>query len=189
MKRAAPKPQSELSLQMACAGLLDKHLAPPAIFTSFPAGGGGEMRGRILKAAGLKAGFPDLMIMWGGWDQFKIVNPIDPGSGLYLVELKTIRGNLSQAQREMHAAIKATLPGCEIAVCRTIEEFQSQLDTWGVPKRELSKNQQLFAEGAARAAQAYDPICPGCRGAGCLNCDETGLRDCGRGSEEILENG
>jgi hypothetical protein len=112
-----------------------------------------------------------------------------PGYGLYLVELKTIRGNLSQAQREMHAAIKATLPGCEIAVCRTIEEFQSQLDTWGVPKRELSKNQQLFAEGAARAAQAYDPICPGCRGAGCLNCDETGLRDCGRGSEEILENG
>lgn len=157
-RRRHPKSQSETSLQMQCAGLLDKYLAPPALYTAFPAGGGGFERGTRLKSMGLKAGFPDLMIMWGGgkpnWKMptnwYVDVWAHHPGSGLYLVELKTENGVISAAQKKMHAAIKLTLPGAEIAICRSLEEFQAKLDEWNLPKLQQSEKQKVFSDAVTK---------------------------------------
>jgi hypothetical protein len=142
MPASAAPIQSELSLQFQVAGLLEKNLAPPAIYTAFPAGGGGDMRGKILRSAGLKSGFPDIWIMWGGpAPERPFMDARQAGFGLYMMELKTLKGRLSDAQREIHAAIHLTLPGAKIAVIRTLDECREQLQRWGLPRRGVTKDQ------------------------------------------------
>lgn len=91
-------------------------LRPPTWFTTFPAGGGGRLRGAFLKASGLRPGVPDLLVL-------------DAGHLLGL-ELKAGKGRLSPAQSSCHAALKAA--GAEIAVCRSLDEVVAALDRCGV---------------------------------------------------------
>lgn len=152
-----PAIQSETSLQMQVAGLLDKWLAPPALYTAFPAGGGGEMRGKILRSMGLKSGWPDIQIIWGGFPMGVIV----PGSGLYLLELKTVRGIVSATQAEMHKAIKLTLPGAQIAIARTLDEAKQQFEAWHLPRHEMSRSErQLHGLEARRGRAPFDDPAP-----------------------------
>jgi hypothetical protein len=138
---------------MQIAGHLDKYLAPPAIYTAFPAGGGGDMRGKILRSAGLKAGFPDIWIMCGSAGKPSVF--YQPGSGLYMLELKTLTGVLSAAQKAIHAAIRETLPGAQIEIARTLEEAQRWFECWRLPRREFGR-----AEGYAHGigTQRLDEI-------------------------------
>src|SRR5690242_14151918 len=72
----------EQKLQDQIVYYLQWALTLPALFTSFPAGGGGLARGRTLKPAGLRAGMPDLMIL--------------SIRRAYFVELKAANGVLSE---------------------------------------------------------------------------------------------
>lgn len=56
-----------------------------AVWTTFPAGGGGKVRGAHLKAMGLRPGVPDILWWWRG--QF---------GG---IELKARRGVMSESQK------------------------------------------------------------------------------------------
>ena len=107
MARSAP----EQKLQRQIVGYLQWALAPPAMFTSFPAGGGGLMRGMILKGTGLRSGMPDIMLLLDGRAWF--------------VELKTGTVPLSDAQKATHEALRAAQ--CPVAVVRSLDEFRALL--------------------------------------------------------------
>lgn len=112
MRRHAP----EQALQRAVGELLNFCLGGVAWWTHFPAGGGGTMRGRILKGLGLKPGVPDILIL-------------DAGRA-YWLELKAKRGWVNPIQRACHNAIGRA--GCPVAVIKDIDQVLPQLKTWGI---------------------------------------------------------
>lgn len=112
---------TEAQLQRAVAGYLSWALTAP--WTAMPAGGGGEMRGKILRGMGLRPGWPDLQL-------------VGPGGVYYGIELKAEKGVLSKAQVECHSTIIAA--GGHVAVCRSLEDVQAALRIWGIPLRAVS---------------------------------------------------
>lgn len=106
----------EQAFQRAVAAFLDVALPHDCYWTAIGHGGGGELRGAILKGMGLKAGCPDVLIVHGGKAHF--------------IELKAPRGSLSPAQKLAHMAI--TEAGATVAVCKTLEQIEAALDGWGI---------------------------------------------------------
>lgn len=157
LRQREPKPKpakgsrSETSLHWHAAGLLDKHLAAPAWFTTFPAGGGGEMRGKILKGLGLKSGVPDILIINptvcrvlhspmdvpdnvipNAWVGNPIVVPF-----LYWIELKKLKtGKLSDAQIVTQQRLVEI--GCRVANCESMEHVKAALAEWQLPYQAIT---------------------------------------------------
>lgn len=120
MKIGSKKPRVlERELHATVAAFLARALGQPTFWTTFPAGGGGVVRGGFLKRAGLKAGVPDIMIIHAGKPFF--------------VELKTATGRLSAAQILTHAEIAAA--GGNIATCRSLLDVAYALKSWGIPMK------------------------------------------------------
>lgn len=133
MKIHQAPPPSELSIHRTVAGYLGNFLASPAWFTTFPAGGGGAMRGRILRGAGLKPGVPDMLIVFRGL--------------CHWIELKNERGTVRPIQRDCHLALSDA--GCRIAVCRSLEDVKAALDDWSIPLRPHKLSTQRFLDATA----------------------------------------
>jgi len=108
---------------------LDTVLLPPAFYTAFPAGGGGRTRGALLKAAGLKAGLPDLLVTRPTrnicFEQYPTV--------ILGIELKAKAGLLSAAQHACHKLLIEC--GWVVCVCRSIEEVHNALEQVGFDLR------------------------------------------------------
>ena len=112
--------QPEQIFQRQVADFLTLALpAPDAWFTTIPAGGGGKVRGAILKGMGYKAGTPDMLVIYRG-------------RAIWL-ELKTPRGTLSERQEQ--CGIDLVQAGCFWTVCRTLEDVERALKRFGVPLR------------------------------------------------------
>lgn len=128
-RRAAP----EATLQAAIVDGLRTILLPPALLIAFPAGGGGRMRGARLKTTGLTAGMPDLLLFYDrrAWG----------------IEVKTPRGTLSPAQRDMHAALEQA--GIPTAVVRSVDDAVRAVLQWGFPTRMTVTERDLFLRSAA----------------------------------------
>jgi VRR-NUC domain len=108
----------ERTLHIQVADYLAAALPSDAVPTCFPAGGGGAIRGALLKRMGLMAGFPDILIIWRG-------HPI-------LIELKdAAKGRLSPAQIIAHHRLRNA--GAAIGVCRSVAEVAEWLEFIGVP--------------------------------------------------------
>jgi hypothetical protein len=107
----------EQSLQRAVATYLTRILVAPTFFTAIGHGGGGRLRGAILKGTGLRAGVPDILI-------------INRGRCLW-IELKAGKGRLSPEQIAVHQWLVAA--GASVTVCRSIDDVRECLDVWGVP--------------------------------------------------------
>lgn len=107
----------EAQIHKAVADYLNSSLALPAFWTTFPAGGGGIVRGKHLKALGLKAGFPDILIIHAG-------KP-------YGIELKAAKQYASPEQRALHAILADA--GCPTMVCRSVVEVEMTLRHWAIP--------------------------------------------------------
>lgn len=133
--------QLEQRLQRQVAEYLSWSLIPPAWFTSFPAGGGGELRGKIAKGMGLKAGVADLLI-------------IDRGRPFW-IELKSPRGTLSEAQRRTADALIAA--GCRWTVARSFDDVRGALWGWGIPLRDQKPMPAVIRSLAADLATAEPP--------------------------------
>jgi hypothetical protein len=118
--RAGKRKAPEQSFQRQVATYLLWVLQPTAWFTSIGHGGGGALRGAILKGLGLKAGVPDILI-------------VHRGRCLFL-ELKAPKGVVSEEQKIVHKLI-ASAGGC-VAVVRTLDEVKQLLEIWGVPTNE-----------------------------------------------------
>lgn len=152
-KKAQPiGAKSESSLHWHVAGLLTKHLAPPAWFTTFPAGGGGEMRGKILKGLGLKAGIPDILIVnpvvftLNAFGASFGAAPYDVTAQLlYLIELKKLgKGVLSDDQIATQGVLSGM--GCRIANCESLDMVKAALMEWRLPYRETTPTEGRFRE-------------------------------------------
>ena len=111
----------EQKLQTAVAQYLRLALPfPDAWFTAIPAGGGGKVRGAILKGMGYRAGAPDMLVI------YKWLPPI-------WLELKSATGRLSKAQEQCRDDLIAA--GCKWALCRSINDVEHALTRFGVPLR------------------------------------------------------
>jgi hypothetical protein len=119
MARRAP----EKLLHKAVAAYLNAVLPTSVWWTTFPAGGGGVIRGATLKAQGLKAGVPDILIIRHGT--------------AYWIELKAPKGISSGAQIETTRALEWA--GCFVAVCRSIDNVRLVLDSWRIPTIESKR--------------------------------------------------
>lgn len=113
----------EADLHKTVAELLDWVLLPPAFWTTFPAGWGklGKATAGTLNAAGLKPGFPDILIIFNG-----------RATGL---ELKAPGGVPSKVQREMHLRLRGA--GMMTYVCHSVEEVMEALELASLPRRSL----------------------------------------------------
>lgn len=114
----------EQALQIAVAQYLGHALKPPTIWTAFPAGGGGRIRGAFLKAMGLKAGWPDILV-------------IDPAATSYHrslvvgIELKAEKGRMSNSQEAVRASFVAA--GAHWYLARSLDEVEGFLRGVGIP--------------------------------------------------------
>ena len=109
--------KSEAQFQMDVVKYLEKNLCSDVVWTAFPAGGGGRNRGAIMKAMGLRPGWPDIILIKDG--------------RFYGLELKTPIGRLSPAQEAFKAA-RAVAGKC--ATCKSLIEVQSALIEFGLCK-------------------------------------------------------
>jgi VRR-NUC domain len=132
---------TEQQLHGACADFLTWALTSPETFwTTFPAGGGGYDRGRILKHLGLKAGVPDLF-------------PIIYRGRAHGIELKTENGRVSEAQLSTHHKLIAA--GVQVVVARSLDDVRAALSGWGIPTQEHKPASPLMA-GLAKALRDID---------------------------------
>lgn len=123
----------EQALQIAVAQYLEHALKPPTIWTAFPAGGGGRIRGAFLKAMGLKAGWPDILVIYSPDDRI--------ATGVLGIELKAKAGRQTPAQQ----AIAQSFKDCHAwyVLCRSVDEVERALRFCKVP---------LHASAGAKAA-------------------------------------
>lgn len=110
----------ELATHRAVAEYLQAVLPPSVFWTTFPAGGGGRARGAQLKAIGLQAGVPDILVIYCG--------------RTYFIELKAPRGRLSEAQETCHPRIWEA--GAPVGIAKSVDDVRSLLAGWGIPTRE-----------------------------------------------------
>lgn len=132
-KRAQP----EAALQRAVAQLLDAILPSDATWFAIPNGGKRpKAEAAIMRSQGVKAGLPDLMILWQG--------------RVHFIELKAPRGHLSPAQRLMIAQLRDA--GAPTAIMRSVEGVLAAIEGWGIPTR--------LTKGAAALEGATAPDAP-----------------------------
>lgn len=122
--------QTEQNFQKAVAQLLDKCLDSPVEWTAIGHGGGGKVRGAILKAMGLKPGWPDIII------SVPFENKMCRHSIMVGLELKAPDGVVSPAQKLMHVRLERS--GWQIYVCRDMEDVVGALRLSGVPHRAIT---------------------------------------------------
>lgn len=120
MKKRRQNP--EQVLHMAVADYLTRALSidDGVWWTTFPAGGGGKVRGAFLKRMGLKTGVWDIMIVYHGMPHW--------------IELKATKGRLSEAQCDtINDLGKAGCMAWE--VCRSLDDVEEFLISWAIPIR------------------------------------------------------
>ena len=120
----------EQDLQKAVAGYLRHALRSPTIWTAIGHGGGGALRGAILKGMGVQPGWPDILIL----------HPEDHYTFVLGIELKA-KGSLSPEQKAMVNSFATA--GAVLVTCRSIEAVEHYLTLNGVP---------LYASVSGRSA-------------------------------------
>lgn len=142
---------SEAALHKAVAEYLGWVIHPPVFWTTFPAGGGGKVRGAQLKAMGLKAGVPDILIfvptgyserMTGHDADGRIEwGPYSPKASTVIgIELKQPGKYLEPHQKEIHAAMKAAGVHCYTA--KSVADVNLILRVNGVTKTTATASAQ-----------------------------------------------
>lgn len=148
MKRAHP----EQDLQCEVAGWLAWALPPPWYFSAIGHGGGGEVRGGILKDMGVKTGIFDLMFLgperFIGWIETK--RPPRPGTR------SPGRGTLSDAQRAFQAMGLGF--GHHTGVAESQEEVRQILLSWGIPLLTEKPSDAAIRRGFVGAAESGESV-------------------------------
>lgn len=113
--------QPEEQLQRAVAAFLDVALPEDAVWFHVPNGGARtKAEAGIFKAMGVKAGVPDVLILWRGQ--------------LYCIELKAPGRSLSPGQRDMRDRLLKS--GAEWGLAKTVGEVAiACAGCWNMPLR------------------------------------------------------
>jgi len=102
----------EQVLQRSVGQFLDLALPSNAIWLHYPSGGFRRpVEAKIFRALGVRAGVPDLLVVYEG--------------GAYGIELKASGRGLTPVQRAMHARLEAC--GVPCAVAQTVDEVAAFL--------------------------------------------------------------
>src|SRR5262245_51498393 len=110
-------PVHERELHATVAQFLRLVLRPPTIWTTFPAGGGGLERGKMLARLGLRPGWPDILVMHPGLVHGDVV--------VLGLELKTEVGRQSMTQRQVQADFERV--GAGYVLCRSLDDVKAAL--------------------------------------------------------------
>jgi hypothetical protein len=129
---SAPRQDREGPIHKAILQLLDLCLPGDAIYHHSPNEldmAGPEAARQIAKARklGTKAGWTDIEIVWQG--------------RFYGIEVKAPGGRLSQAQADIHAAMRRA--GAEVAIVSSVTEMREVLNQWGLHCRRPSRSLEL----------------------------------------------
>lgn len=108
----------EQELQIAVARYLSLALKPPVIWTAIGHGGGGKVRGAILKAMGVQAGWPDILV-------------IAPDRIIVALELKAKAGRQSPAQHDVAVALHHCR--ADYFLCKSVNDVELALACCNVP--------------------------------------------------------
>lgn len=112
--------EEEFTLQKAVCQFLKWAVPADCVWHSIPNGGQRHTRAaQKLVATGLRAGVPDLLVIYRGRPTY--------------IELKTPVGRLSADQRQMHQRLAAA--GADVFVLRSVEGVESSLREIGIPLR------------------------------------------------------
>ena len=109
--------QPEADFQQQVFAYLASALDADSWFSAIPLGGGGAVRGALLKRTGTKSGLPDVLCLYQGRATW--------------LELKSRRGQLSDAQLYCHACLRRA--GSGVYVCKTLDQVEAALRAAGVP--------------------------------------------------------
>jgi hypothetical protein len=102
----------EETLHRQVAAFLDVVLPSDVVWFHCPNGGGrSKAEAGILKAMGVKAGVPDLYILYRGYSLF--------------IELKPPKRYLTQVQKDM--AQRLTQAGATVCTCHSLDEVEGAL--------------------------------------------------------------
>jgi hypothetical protein len=124
--------EAEFALQQAVCGFLRVALPADCAWFSIPNGGLRHTKvAQKLAATGLKAGVPDLCVIYRRTPIF--------------IELKTATGAVSQVQKQMHRRL--VMAGAEVLVLRSVEGVENALREMGVPLRASCTDWQLRTRG------------------------------------------
>ncbi len=114
----------EQAIQHAVVAHLRQRAEPRVFFWSTPnEGKRGFVAAAALKASGLTAGVPDLLILKAG--------------SLHALELKAPGGRLTPSQRLVMERMEQC--GAQTAVAHSIDEALVTLEFWGILKRDATK--------------------------------------------------
>lgn len=122
---------TEAQLHRAVADFLRVALKPPTIWTTIGHGGGGRVRGAMLKAAGVQPGWPDIVVIAPRWRK----NHHNPngrtisGTRVIGIELKALRGRTSPEQDAVASSFIGV--GSVYEVCKSVEQVEGALRYWG----------------------------------------------------------
>lgn len=102
-------------------------LPPEIVWSTVPSGGGGKIRGAMLKGMGLRTGLGDLVIFY----RERGIHP--PRSSTLWIELKSDRGRQSPEQITFMNEVQQL--GHYYRLCRSINDVSDALQHYGVPTR------------------------------------------------------
>lgn len=125
MSRAHP----EQDLHIAIAKFLDIALPKDAWWTTIPAGGGGKVRGAILKAMGYRPGTPDILIIWRHRTNLEDIPP----DFVIWFEVKDAKGALRDNQENCRDILLKN--GCKWGLVKSVEDVERALLRFRVPLR------------------------------------------------------
>ena len=109
--------RTEQGFQQAVAVYLDRVLPPGVFGTAVGHGGGGKVRGAILKSMWVRPGVPDLIFVYRG----RFIG----------IELKSPTGRVSPAQKSCMEQIVAA--GGTWASARSLDDVERILVAFGIP--------------------------------------------------------
>lgn len=132
-----PGSASEDQFHLAVAELLIWVLTPQTFFTTFPAGYGRLGKGMAgkLKAKGLKAGMPDILVFHP--------SPRVGDTRCIGLELKAGRNTTSSAQRHTHQLLWAC--GVKCFTIRTLTDVLAALSASNIPFKQIDLPREKFA--------------------------------------------
>lgn len=116
------KSTTEQPFHIIAAQYLALALPAHTTWTTFPAGGGGKIRGAFLKKMGMMAGWPDIQILVRN-TSYDTARSLSRFIGL---ECKRAKGGVASGS-QLHAHRLIRNAGGEVYVVRTIEEIYNVL--------------------------------------------------------------
>jgi hypothetical protein len=127
---------SEDDLHESVAKALDTLLMPPAVWTTFPAGGyllSAKAAARLYRL-GMKKSIPDILLWYRLPYAIELKKPGGKLSKTTVVRNKrTGRIRIAVGQTERHAELRAA--GVIIGVCYSVDEVLACVAGWGLPVR------------------------------------------------------